>query len=376
MSPTAAVHQDSGLVVLSTGDVRIPVHPQSGAARAPLRADQTYQAPTGTADLREAVAGRVAAAGGQVDPTQVLVAPGARLAIYAVLATLLNDGGEVLLPTPYWASYPELVKRSGGSIVALPAQVGDGRIDLDTLEAHRTPRTRVLVVNSPRNPDGAVTPAEDLAAATAWAERHGITVLCDEVYRGVACTADPAPSILDVLPHLPDHCVVVDGLSKSHALAGLRAGWAITAGGLTRRVAAVASHLLGGTSTAVQSIAADILRDGEAIQAGIGKVLADQLVLARRRLAELPGVSCPEPGGGIFLFPNLTGWLADHAPEQARRDLTGWLRDKHRITVVDGAAFGAPGHIRLSFALPAEQLDEGLTRLGSALADATACQKG
>ncbi|MFD3872129.1 pyridoxal phosphate-dependent aminotransferase [Streptomyces sp. NPDC058623] len=361
MSPTAAVHEGSGLVVLSTGDVRVPVHPENVDNRGPLRTDQTYQAPTGTTDLREAIAR------GRVDPGQVLVAPGARLAIHAVLSTLLDANAEVLLPTPYWASYPELIKRSGGRTVAMPARVGDGRIDVDVLEGHRTPRTRVLVVNSPRNPDGAVTPAEDLAAAAAWADKHGIVMLCDEVYRDVACTAAPAPSILDVFPQLPDHCVVVDGLSKSHALAGLRVGWAITAGSLTSRVAAVASHLLGGTSTAVQSIAAKVLEDGEDLRAGLGKVLADQLALAQPHLDRLPGVSCPAPGGGIFLFPDLNGWLAEHAPEPARRDLAGWLRDGHRVSVVDGAAFGAPGHIRLSFALPAEQLDEGLTRLSAAL---------
>lgn len=369
MSPTAAVDHGDDLIVLSTGDVRIPVHPQDADQRAPLRADQTYQAPTGIVDLREAVAGE------RVDPARVLIAPGARLAIHAVLSTVLGEGGEVLLPTPYWASYPELIKRSGGRTVPLPAQVGSGRIDLDVLEAHRTERTKVLVVNSPRNPDGAVTPARDLAAAAQWAEQHGITLLCDEVYRGVACTSEQAPTILDAFPQLPEHCVVVDGLSKSHALAGLRAGWAITAGDLTRRVAAVASHLLGGTSSAVQAIATDVLRGGEGMRIAIGKVLADHLLLAQQRLDRLPGVSCPPPGGGIFLFPDLSGWLAEHAPEQARRNLAGWLRDGHGVTVVDGAAFGAPGHIRLSFALPAPQLDEGLTRLESALTNTAGIQK-
>ncbi|MDJ0343532.1 aminotransferase class I/II-fold pyridoxal phosphate-dependent enzyme [Streptomyces sp. H10-C2] len=345
----------------------VPVHPEGGR-RTAARSDQAYQNPAGDAALRRAIARQTTRRSGVlVDPEQVLVAPGARLAIHCVLTTVLGERPEVLLPAPYWVSCPQLVAMAGGTTVRLPAQVGDGHLDVGVLEAHRTAATDVLVVNSPRNPDGAVTPAESLGEIVERAGRHGIVVPFDEVYRGVPVTAEPAPSVLDIHPRLPAHCVVIDGLSKSHALAGLRVGWAIADEGLTRRAAAVTSHLFGGTSTAVQEIAEAMLDGGEDVRTGIGAAPADNLRYALKQLADVPGVSCADPAGGIFLFPDLRRWLAEWASAGARENLAGWLAEEGKVAVVDGAAFGAPGHLRLSFALPAEQLEEGVDRLRTAL---------
>lgn len=375
LSATAAGGHDQDVVVLSTGDVRVPVHPAAPAVRV-RRADQHYRAPAGDPDLRSLIARYATPPGSAaLSPEQVLVAPGARQALVAVVGAVLGERREVLFATPYWASYPHLVELVGGVPVPVPGVVGEGTLDLEAWEARRTPDTAAVIVNSPRNPDGAVVPEDSLRALVEWAGRHGLTVICDEVYRGVPLGGRTAPSLRDVFEELPEHCVVVDGLSKSHALAGLRFGWAIAPARVRARAVAVASHLIGGTSSLVQDAAAAVLSEGEPQRQRIGGDLTANLDLAMEVLGTVEGLVCPRPQGGIFLFPDVRtplGRLGEDGRsgplgEEARRAPAAWLKDRHRVAVVDGSAFGAPGHLRLSFALPAGQLATGLERLRHAL---------
>ncbi|MFF7361530.1 aminotransferase class I/II-fold pyridoxal phosphate-dependent enzyme [Streptomyces sp. NPDC008125] len=375
LSPTAAGAHEQDVVVLATGDVRVPVHPAASAVRA-RRADQHYRAPAGDPDLRSLIARYAAPEGSPVvSPEEVLVAPGARQALVAVLGAVLGERREVLFAAPYWASYPHLVKLVGGVPVPVPGPVGDGTLDVDAWEARRTPDTAAIIVNSPRNPDGAVIPEDLLRALIEWAGRHGLTVICDEVYRGVPLDGRTAPSVRDVFGELPEHCVVVDGLSKSHALAGLRFGWTIAPADIRARAVAVASHLIGNTSSLVQSAAAVVLAEGEPERQLVGRELTANLDLAMKVLDSVEGLVCPRPEGGIFLFPDVREPLAGlgrlgEPRSEALRAPAAWLKDRHRVAVVDGAAFGAPGYLRLSFALPAPQLTTGLERLRHALTTA------
>lgn len=367
LAPTAAFEPVEGLVSLSTGDIRIQVHPDQARPGVPRSADQPYRAPSGDAELRELVSRYTAVAGGtQITADHVVVTPGARQAIFATLRAMLGERREVLLPSPYWTSYPALIEMAGGSPVTVPGEVGDGRLTVDRLETLRSPHTAVVVVNSPRNPDGAVTPADSLREIVEWASGHGIGVLFDQVYRGVRLAPEPAPSVAGLYEELPDHCVLIDGLTKSHALAGLRIGWAIAPPPLRGPIVATASHLIGGTCGVAQDTARQALVDGEA-QVRTGEMLAGQLDMALSQLAEVRGLRCDRPQGGIFLFPDLREWLSGSAPAEARKNLSGWLRERHGVAVVDGGGFGAPGHVRISFALPREQLREGIRRLRGAL---------
>jgi aspartate aminotransferase len=364
-SPTAPVVHDGDVAVLSTGDVRVPIHPE-GTPAEPRLADQPYRPATGEAGLRVLVA-RYAAAepGARPNADRIIITPGARQAIVLALYVLPAERREVLLPTPYWASYPTLIRLAGGVPVPVPGTAGSLPTPAE-LAAHCSAATGCVVINSPRNPDGAVVPAAQLREITEWAADRGVRVLFDQVYRGVPLAPDPAPTILPVDGELPAHCVLVDGLSKSHALAGLRLGWAIAGADAYGAMAAVASHVLGGTSGPVQETAA-VLLGHQDVPARVGAALRANLDAAVAGLAGLPGVSCRRPAGGIFVLPDLREWLAAAAPPEARADLAGWLRTEHRVAVVDGAAFGAPGHVRLSFAVPADTMATGIARLRSAV---------
>jgi aspartate aminotransferase len=369
-TPTAAAERDADMVVLATGDVRVPVHPAAPPAL-PRLADQPYQVTAGIADLRAAIAAHARGAA-VIDADQVLITPGARQAILLVMAAALRartgeQPAEVLLPTPYWSSYPTLVEMAGGVAVPVPPAEGARLTDPDRLAAACSPATRIVVINSPRNPDGAVLTAEELRDVVEWAARRNLVVLFDQVYRGVPGVAAPTPSVLDLWPRLPEHCAVVDGLTKSHALAGIRVGWTLLPDALRPATVGLASHLVGGTCTAAQEAALAVLADGAAFRGRLGTALTANLDQAMATLDGIPGLVCRRPSGGIFLFPDLRGWLAGPAPAAARRDIAAWLADRHRVAVVDGAAFGAPGFVRLSFALPAPRLRAGLDRFRTAL---------
>ncbi len=347
-SPTAARELPSDVLVLSTGDVRLPCYRPSGAR--PRLADQRYRTAQGEPELRAAIA----ATSGGLAPDQLLITPGARQALLLAFASLPAGRREILLPRPYWASYPALAGTVGAALRV---------VDADRLEAATRPATGAVLINSPRNPDGAVLDAGRLAELVAWTEAAGLLLIFDQVYRGVPLPGAVAPSPLELPGGLPAHCLVVDGLAKSHALAGLRIGWLAGSRQLLTPITALASHLVGGTSSAAQDAALVALQAGSSSE--LGRKLADNRDYGAGRLDRLPGVRCPVPAGGIFLFPDLTGWLAE--ADVPATELVAWLEREHRVAVVDGAAFGAAGHVRLSFAVPAEQFRRGIRRLVGAL---------
>lgn len=360
LSSTARRPLPAGVVDLAAGDVRLPFPHPDGVSRIIGPADQAYPDTAGAADLRTAIAAS-ATGTSAVTAGQVLVTPGARAAVFLTL--LQGAGREVLLPIPRWGSYPALVRAAA----ARPVDYGP-HADVTALDAARTSRTAIVVINSPRNPDGALADADTITAVLDWAQRHGILVLFDQVYRGLA--APPSPSPLDIVGGLPAHCVVVDGLTKSHAAAGIRLGWAIT-GALMPALTAAASHLIGGVSTRAQQAALAALTAPTGPRTAALAGLADQVRRTAARLDTIPGVRCPTPQAGFFLFPDLRGWLADTTPGP-RSDITTWLRNEHGVAVVDGAAFGTPGHIRVSVAVDAPALEAGLQRLTAAFTTTSA----
>ena len=336
-----------------------------------------YSPAAGLPELREAIAAKTARDSGlDVDPARVLVTNGAKHAVAATFQTLLNPGDEVLLPAPYWTTYPETVALVGGRTTVLPTdEAGGFRVDVDRLEAARTPQTKALMFVSPSNPTGAVYPADEVEAIGRWAVEHGIWVVTDEIYEHLVYGDRSFSSMPAVVPELDDRCVVVNGVSKTYAMTGWRVGWLIGPPDLVAAATNLQSHTTSNVNNVSQRAAL------AAVAGDLTAVEEMRTAFDRRRrtmhklLDAMPGVTCEEPEGAFYAFPNLTGVLGRDiggVRPQTTLELAEVVLEQAKVAIVPGEAFGAPGYARFSFALGDDDLGEGLARVGDLLASASA----
>ena len=330
--------------------------------------DHRYSPTPGLPELREAVAAKTLRDSGlDVSPQQVIITAGGKHAVYNALLTLLNPGDEVLLPAPYWPSYPEPVALSGARSVVIPTDVASGyRVTVEQLEAARTPRTKVLIFVSPSNPTGAVYPPEEVAAIGNWAAERGVWVLTDEIYEHLTYDDHRHCSLPVVAPAAAERCVIINGVAKTYAMTGWRVGWIIAPPQVVGAAAALQSHQTSNVSNVSQRAAL------AAVSGPLDAVAEMRGHFDRRRrtmhglLSQIPGVSCPLPQGAFYAFPSLAGVL--ERPIRGRTvgsslELADLLLSEAKVAVVAGEAFAAPGCARLSFALSDEDLAEGVGRI-------------
>jgi aspartate/methionine/tyrosine aminotransferase len=364
------------VVVFGAGepDFPTPDHVVEAAAKACAEPRNHHYTPTGgLPELRAAVAEKTKRDSGyDVRPSQVLVTNGGKQAIFEVFATLIDDGDEVLLPAPYWTTYPEPVAYAGGRTVVVPTDVTSGyKVTVEQLEAAVTERTRALVFVSPSNPTGAVYSPEQVEAIGRWAADRGIWVVTDEIYEHLTYDGREAPSMPVLVPELADRCVVVNGVAKTFAMTGWRVGWMIGPDEVVAAATRLQSHLTSNVANVSQVAAL------AAIEGGLDDFVRMREAFDRRRrvlhagLAAIPGVECPLPEGAFYAFPSfedLLGRTIAGREVTTTMDLAAVLLEEAKVAVVPGEAFGAPGHARLSFALADDALSEGVTRLQRALA--------
>jgi aspartate/methionine/tyrosine aminotransferase len=335
------------------------------ACRDPI--NHKYSPPAGLPELRDAIVAKTERDSGlAVARENVIVSNGGKGALFATFAALLDPGDEVLLPTPYWVTYPEAVGVFDGVSVPVPTTVEGGyRVTIEMLEAATTERTKALVFVSPSNPSGAVYPPDEVAAIGRWAAERGIWVITDELYEHLVYGAVEHVSMPVVAPEIADRCVVVNGTAKSYAMTGWRVGWAIAPADIASAMARLQSHSTSNVANVSQRAAL------AAIAGPLDPVLRMREAFDRRRrimfemLGEIPGVDVPEPEGAFYAFPSVEGQLHRRlggSTAASSMELAAVLLDEAEIAVVPGEAFGAPGHLRLSFALSDDDLVEGLER--------------
>ncbi|MBA2552529.1 MAG: pyridoxal phosphate-dependent aminotransferase [Geodermatophilaceae bacterium] len=329
-----------------------------------------YSPAAGLPELRAAIAAKTARDSGyDVAPAQVLVTNGGKHAIYQAFATLLDPGDEVLLPAPYWTTYPESIRLAGGVPVDVATDETQGYlVTVDQLEAARTDRTTALLFCSPSNPTGAVYPPEQVAAIGAWAVEHGLWVITDEIYEHLVYGNAVHVSMPTAVPELAEHCVVVNGVAKTYAMTGWRVGWLIGPPAVVAAAANLQSHLTSNVAN-VSQVAALCAVTGD-----LSAVLAMRAAFDRRRqtivalLQAIPGVECPEPQGAFYAYPSVRGLLG--RPLRGRTattsaELATLILDEVEVAVVPGEAFGTPGYLRLSYALGDDDLAEGVGRIAA-----------
>jgi aspartate aminotransferase len=355
-------------------DFRTPAHVVEAAQRACADpAMHRYTPAGGIPALREAIAAKTARDSGyEVDAAQVLVANGGKHALYNAFQALVDPGDEVLLPSPYWVSYPAQIRLAGGAVVELPTGVSSGfRVSVEQLEDARTDRTKVLLLNSPSNPTGAVYPPAEVEAIGRWAAEHGIWVITDEIYEHLVFGDAEHVSMPVVVPEVAERCVVVNGVAKTYAMTGWRVGWTIAPLAITRAMTNLQSHATSNVSNVAQMAAL------AAVAGPLDEVGQMRTAFERRgrltaeRLDALDGVVCPVPEGAFYAFPSLEGLLgrdvAGHRPATSL-ELCEVLLDVAKVALVPGEGFGAPGYARLSYALADDDLVKGLDRITAALA--------
>lgn len=327
-----------------------------------------YTPAIGLPDLREAIAAKTKQdSGTDITAAQVVVTNGGKQAVYQAFATLLDPGDEVLLPAPYWTTYPEAIALAGGKTVEVFAGSDQNyMVTVDQLEAARTPRSKVLLFCSPSNPTGSVYSREQVEAIGRWAYENGMWVITDEIYQNLVYEGQRAVSITEAVPELADRTIMVNGVAKSYAMTGWRLGW--MAGPLDAMKAAgnLQSHLTSNVSNISQRAAIAALTGPQ------DEVLAMRDAFDRRRklavaeLNKIPGWLAPTPQGAFYVYSDVTGLLGREWNGKlinTSLELCDFILDEAEVALVPGEAFGPSGYVRLSYALGDAPLLEGIQRL-------------
>lgn len=333
-----------------------------------------YSPAGGLPVLKEAIVEKTARDSGYaIEASQVLVTNGGKHAIANAFAALLDPGDEVLLPAPYWTTYPEPIKLAGGVPVELPTDESTGfQVTVEQLEAARGPRTKALVFVSPSNPTGAVYPRDQIEAIGRWAVEHDIWVITDEIYEHLTYGDAEFHSMPVLVPELADRCIVVNGVAKTYAMTGWRVGWVIAPHDIIKAATNLQSHQTSNVANVSQRAAL------AALTGGLDDVVMMREAFNRRRnnihkaLNAIPGVTCLEPKGAFYAFPSFEAVL--QRPIRGRQlgstlELADFILEEAKVAIVPGEAFSAPGYARLSFALGDDDLGEGVQRIADLLAD-------
>ena len=357
-------------------DFPTPDHIVEAAVAACREPRYHHYTPTGgLPELREAIAVKTKRDSGyEVTAAQVLVTNGGKQAVANAFAVLCDPGDEVLVPAPYWTTYPEAIRLAGGVPVVVSAGSDQGfRVTIEQLERASTDRTKALLFVSPSNPTGVVYPRSEIEAIGRWAADRGIWVVTDEIYEHLVYGDAEHHSMPALVPDLVTRCIVVNGVAKTYAMTGWRVGWMI---GPVDAVAAannIQSHETSNVANVSQRAAL------AAVSGDLSAVAEMRRAFDRRRrtmvemLLRIPGVACQEPTGAFYAFPDVRGVLGKDL--RGRRpatsaDLADLCIEEVKVAVVPGEAFGAPGYLRLSYALADEAMVEGVARLASLFADA------
>jgi aspartate aminotransferase len=334
-----------------------------------------YTPAGGLPELKEAVAAKTLRDSGyEVAANQVLITNGGKHAVFNTMLALLDPGDEVLLPAPYWTTYPEPIRLVDGVPVVIPTDETTGfQVTVEQLEAARSPRTKALVFVSPSNPTGAVYPEDQVRAIGQWAAEHGIWVITDEIYEHLTYGDNLFTSMPQLVPELRDTCVVLNGVAKTYAMTGWRVGWMIGPADLIKASTNLQSHATSNVANVSQRAAlAAVSGDLSAVEM-MREAFDRRGKLMHQLLVGIDGVSCIEPQGAFYAFPNFTGVLGrdfQGVKPQTTLELAAVLLEQAKVAIVPGEAFDAPGYARLSFALGDDDLGEGVQRIADAIAAA------
>lgn len=340
----------------------------AAAAASKIVANHRYTPAPGLPELREAIAVKTKRDSSyEITADQVLVTNGGKQAVYQAFATIIDPGDEVLLPSPYWTTYPECVKLAGGKSVEIFADESQNYlVSVEQLEAARTPKTKALLFCSPSNPTGSVYSVDQVKAIGEWALKNNIWVISDEIYEHLLYDGATAPSMPVVVPGLADTCIIINGVAKTYAMTGWRVGWMIGPKDVIKAATNLQSHLTSNVSNVSQRAAiAAVTGDLSAVHK-MGEAFDRRRKLIVGLLNEIPGFICPLPTGAFYVYPSVKGALGKTIrgrTPQTSAELATLILEEVEVAAVPGEAFGPSGYLRFSYATSDEDIIEGIGRI-------------
>jgi len=338
-------------------------------------ANHRYTPTPGLPELRDAIVAKTLRDSNYViTPDQVLVTNGGKQSVYQSFASIIDPGDEVILPSPFWTTYPECIKLAGGISVEVFADESQNYlVSVDQLEAARTPKTKALLFCSPSNPTGSVYSAEQVKAIGQWALAHGIWVISDEIYEHLLYDGATAPSLPVVVPEMADQTIIINGVAKTYAMTGWRVGWMIGPKDVIKAATNLQSHLSSNVSNVSQRAAiAAVTGDLTAVHE-MGVAFDRRRKLIVDLLNKIPGVTCPTPTGAFYVYPSVKGVLGKEIRgkrPQTSAELATLILDEVEVAAVPGEAFGPSGYLRFSYALSDDDIVEGIGRVAKLLSEA------
>jgi len=365
-------------LVVGEPDFDTPLHIRQAAGRAMEAGATRYTSLAGTLELRHAIAAKLARENGlSYDPSEIIATNGAKSAIYSAFAATLEPGDEVVIPAPYWVSYPDIVLACDGVPVPVSCPEDQGfKLTPEGLDAAITARTRWLVLNSPSNPTGATyTVAEYRALADVLARHPSVLVMTDDIYEHIRFEGGTAPHLLAAAPELRDRTLAINGVSKTYAMTGWRIGWAAGPRSLVQALDTFLSQAAGNCCSISQAAAAAALTGDQGFVAESVAVYRERRDATAAGINAIPGLSCRLPEGAFYLFVNCGGLIGRTTPAGSRLvtdgDVVMYLLESVGVAVVAGTAYGLSPYFRLSIATSIETLDDGVARIARAVADLT-----
>ena len=327
-----------------------------------------YTPAGGLPELKSAIAAKTLRDSGfQCEPSQILVTNGGKHAVYTAFAALCDPGDEVICPAPYWTTYPEAITLAGGVPVVIDTDAESGfQVTIEQLDAAYTDRTKVLLFVSPDNPSGAVYPPEAVEAIGRWAVDKGVWVITDEIYEHLTYGPHRFVSMPTVVPDLAEQCIIVNGVAKTYAMTGWRVGWMIGPDDIIKAATNFQSHATSNVSNVAQRAALAAVAGGLEDVAMMREAFARRATTMHSMLNEIDGITCLEPQGAFYCYPDMTGLLGREiggVTATSTLELADLVLDQAKVAFVPGEAFGLAGYGRFSFALGDDDLVEGISRL-------------
>ncbi|HLR63137.1 MAG TPA: pyridoxal phosphate-dependent aminotransferase [Lentibacillus sp.] len=345
-------------------DFNTPEYILKAAEEAMQNGFTKYTPSGGITELKQAIANKFSRDNGLTYTTEeIIVTTGAKHALYTLFQVLLNKDDEVIVPAPYWVSYPEQIKLAEGKPVFInAAEQNEFKITPDQLEAAITPKTKAVIINSPSNPTGMMYNQKELQELGDICLKHNVLIVSDEIYEKLIYTNDKHVSMAEISSQLKDHTVIINGVSKSHSMTGWRIGYAAGPAEIIKPMTNLASHSTSNPTSIAQYAALAAYSTDEDPNAEMRDIFSERLELLYELLTDIPGISCVKPKGAFYVFPNVQEAVSQNGFDT----VDAWVKElleEEKVALVPGSGFGSPENVRLSYAVSADSLKEAAKRI-------------